>query len=779
MMRHPRLVRAALALLVAAALVSASAWGQRQGLPPPPRILPLPEIPSALEDDPAREAAGFSLAIKVPTDANLRRKLEGLDHYLKEESWSDAVRLLQALVEQKEDAFMPVTRRDRDGQPTVHWTGIRREANRLLATLPRPAREFYELTFGPTAGKLLCEAKANHDPLLLEQVAFRFFHTEAGREAAELLGTLSLDRGDHALAALCFQRLLNHAQADELAPLTLVRAAAAFQKNSDSAAVEAVWKRLAAKTPQGIRLGNRHLSLDELQKQLGRLPSSTGARNGEWIVYGGNPSRNGMGTGSPPELDAKWSQPLVFEETTRGWLRHAHDLLETRSRPAIPGFHPIAVGEQLIYRSYRGVHAVGSRTGNELWNTQLTGSLDALAADEAQRAYVSIWNDIYLKAHPHIFFENSLVGSLSSDGSRVYTIEDWATPPFPSPITGMARRGRRDVDPSGAPTYPDAAYHNRLVALDLKNGEPLWVLGGRASGPDTEEREASASLLQNTYFLGPPLPLAGRLYAMTETQQNLRLVCLQAGTGELLWAQTLASPQNPLLLDAGRRLYAAHLAYGRGILVCPTNAGAIFGVDPLTRQLVWAFAYRDKPLATGPRLRGSRSARELEIESLPHLRSSTWKSSAPIIHDGRVIFTAPDAPAVYCLDVRDGALLWKQDRREDDLYLAGVFEGKVLLVGKQDCRALKLTDGAEAWRVEAGLPSGQGAAAGKCYYLPLKSAGPDQEPAIYVINLEDGAITSRLTSPGKEVPGNLLFASGLVLSQSADNLTAYPQAKNP
>jgi len=44
----------------------------------------------------------------------------------------------------------------------------------------------------------------------------------------------------------------------------------------------------------------------------------------------------------------------------------------------------------------------------------------------------------------------------------------------------------------------------------------------------------------------------------------------------------------------GRRAHAAPLAYGEGILVCPTNAGAVFGVDFLTHRLLWAYAYRDR-----------------------------------------------------------------------------------------------------------------------------------------------------------------------------------------
>ena len=58
--------------------------------------------------------------------------------------------------------------------------------------------------------------------------------------------------------------------------------------------------------------------------------------------------------------------------------------------------------------------------------------------------------------------------------------------------------------------------------------------------------------------------------------------------------QTLGMTQDKMQNDASRRSKAAHLAYGEGMLVCPTNAGAIFGVNLLENSLVWAYPYRDK-----------------------------------------------------------------------------------------------------------------------------------------------------------------------------------------
>src|SRR5207253_181647 len=63
-----------------------------------------------------------------------------------------------------------------------------------------------------------------------------------------------------------------------------------------------------------------------------------------------------------------------------------------------------------------------------------------------------------------------------------------------------------------------------------------------------------------------------------------------------------------------------------------------------------------------------------------------WRVTAPVIADGKVVVAPPDASAVYCLDLRTGASLWSRPRRAGDLCLAGAFNGKVLIVGKDRCR---------------------------------------------------------------------------------------------
>ncbi len=145
-----------------------------------------------------------------------------------------------------------------------------------------------------------------------------------------------------------------------------------------------------------------------------------------------------------------------------------------------------------------------------------------------------------------------------------------------------------------------------------------------------------------------------------------------------------------------------------------------------------------------------------------------------MIRDGKVVFTAPDGPALTCLGLRDGTIRWKQDRQADDLYLAGVYADRAVVVGKRSCRALSLDQGAGLWTVETGQPSGRGVAAAGIYYLPLREGLRPGEPELCAIDLVKGRVVSHTHAPGKQVAGNLVFAHGDLISQTVTDVVAYP-----
>src|SRR5262249_1448984 len=160
-------------------------------------------------------------------------------------------------------------------------------------------------------------------------------------------------------------------------------------------------------------------------------------------------------------------------------------------------------------------------------------------------------------------------------GTFVFAIDDLAVPPPPQMqvgIDGDVPRGGYQSNSNLNETLKGAILHSKLRAYDLASGKLRWEVGGR--GKDKDQ-------LHDSFFLGPQLPMAGKLYCLTEKNQELRLISLEPQTGKLLQVQELATTKDKMQIDVARRVQAAHLAYGEGMLVCPTNAGAILGIDLL------------------------------------------------------------------------------------------------------------------------------------------------------------------------------------------------------
>ncbi|GIW79630.1 MAG: hypothetical protein KatS3mg105_1437 [Gemmatales bacterium] len=738
------------------------------------QIGPKVETPDGDDED-------LRASISLKVDSRLKRRIEAAVDLLKEQNWGDAVYVLQGLLDGPEDAIFEQT--TEDGK--TRWTSIKAEANRLIGSMPKEGLEVYELQWGAKARNLLQQAKLQPEERtdeelrsmtpaeILGRVAKNYLHTKAGTEAAELLATLRLQRGEPDMAVLHFKQLLSRPNY-EASPLTLLKAAIACQMVGDENGVGQFLDRLEAVAPGGVRLGEERVSLDRLRAELAKVSRASFAiASAEiWPTFRGNQSRTAVGEGSTPFLDdIKWKQDITREGQTKQWIDVAARFVKDyKKEPLIPAFCPIAAGGKLVYRSYSGIDAVNLSDGKLAWEQVLDRSLYRLLRDGNTSRMLAQWWQLYGQSgKQQVLFENSLVGTLSTDGQLVYGVDDL---PFP-PYAHAYMFGR----PQQFGALSDMIENNKLTAIELNSGKLRWELGGNGN---TE--------LDNSFFLGPPLPLSGKLYLLNEKAGELRLICLDPhavdpqtnrATPKVVWMQKLASFLNPLQRDIGRRLHAAHLAYGEGVLVCSTNAGAVLGVDLLTQSLVWAYRYEEQSvLPTQPNRFVPYGMPSIELQ---------WRGSAPIIHNGYVVFTAPDATSIHCVRIRTGERVWKKPRG-NDLYLAGVFDDNVVIVGSDTCRSLDLATGRLRWKLDTGMPSGQGiASADGRYFLPLaSSAGRTKtEPEVCVIDIAAGRIIARTktrwnphdNTRSGEVPGNLLFCDGKVISQTIDQVVAYPQLK--
>lgn len=654
-MRRTAVVLLALGLAASLALME-PAWAQRvRGLPVPQP----PSEPTLPGSETNRDPNEFSHALTLPTDNALAGRVAAAEDYIREKDWEKAVTQLQRLLDRKEDVFVQATRRDANGRETRPWVSVRAEAERLLASMPSEGLEFYRLNQRASSKQLLDKARAESDPAILADVAKRYLYTEAGAEAANLLGTYYLERGQHIPAALMFERLINREGADNLSPATLIKAALAFRRTGDRGKEENAWNLLTERNGDRVKLGDRTISVndlrDDVEQNFKALVAATNLY--DWSMYGGNPTRSSTANGGTPFLEKRWYLPILSErneQTRKLILERAVRTMETRNQPVLPTFFPIAAGGRLIYRSFWGVHAVDLRTGKLLWEAPGELTLDRIYDTKRPLPWkgamvnaLNQWVQQYTNTGKiNILFENSMLGTLTTDNQQVYVVDDVAMPPWMgyNPYDGSMGR----LPNLGDPKLNGMMQHNRLQAYDLKSGKLRWELGGYG-----EKKDAGINDLNDTYFLGPPLPMHGKLYVLAEKQQELNLICLDAVKGEVTWRQKLAEARDKIAQDVTRRTQAAHLAYGEGILVCPTNAGAVLGVDLLSHSLLWAYPYREGQVVE---MQGTRNFGR-PIPALP-VKAPEWKASAPVVQDGRVVFTAPDAASIHCVRLRDGTRLW-------------------------------------------------------------------------------------------------------------------------
>jgi outer membrane protein assembly factor BamB/tetratricopeptide (TPR) repeat protein len=710
--------------------------------------------------------------------------------------WERACKTLQELVGREQDEWVPLSGTDATGREIQRYGSVKKEALRLIGTLPKEGRSYYQATYGPKAETMVKRARENSDEREMGKALSLYLYTDAGADAANWLGTWMLDRADFVGATRYFLQLINRAGIKEVKNhRALVKAALAFHHQGDEvkAYKDQVFKELEARGIE-IKFRAEPRTVAELQDTINKMVTRVSLQSAsDSPIFRGRPNRNATLPGGPPFMEPVWKQKSVRTDATTQQLRTAETALQTRNLPILSTFFPVTAtvtkGEKkiplLIYRSYWGVHAVNMKSGKLEWDSPSDWSIDRVLGavgrdrDSNKVTAYSTWLGHFLAStvRPQIIFENSVLGTLSADSKMVYAVEDLAVPPPQHMTVSDPRFG---TNWNWGPQVSAAINHNKLQAFELGTGGKLkWELGGRDDKLP----------LSDTYFLGPPLPVNGRLYVLTEKQQELGLVAIDPATGKVLGKQTLANTKDlKLSQDPLRRTQAAHLSYGEGILVVPTNAGAVFGIDLLSNSLVWAYPYREA--GTGPATPaiprwGVPPPGWIRLPNGMIIPASSnevhWQVTAPVVQNGKVVFTAPDAKGIHCISLRDGTRLWTQPRRDDDMFLAGVFDGKAVIVGRSRTRAISLARGDVVWELETGLPSGQGAAASPnaageiIYYLPVREAINTREPEICAINVNRGLIHAHTRSRKREVPGNLIFYEGSVLSQTHTEVVAYPQ----
>ena len=312
----------------------------------------------------------------------------------------------------------------------------------------------------------------------------------------------------------------------------------------------------------------------------------TGEEATEWVLFRGNAARNAESRGGFPLLTARWRVRAANHPSDEEMIRQQRDMFRDQGIPAIPTCsrwpwptscscgHPGGWWPSTWIRANASGISRGSRTRTKTrCRTISSAPISRLPDPYAMELNQRVWDDA-----PY--------GQMSSDGQQVFLL--WR---LASDLQQMSTR----VLPFGRQSPEGSVETNKLVALDLRpQGKLRWIVG--------DEDGTDEPKLAGAFFLGPPLPLMGQLYVLAEINSEIRLVVLDAATGQLQWAQQLAHvDQREIATDPTRRAAGASPSFSDGILVCPTSAGAVVAVDISTRSLLWGYQY---PHAAGARRGG-------------------------------------------------------------------------------------------------------------------------------------------------------------------------------
>ncbi|MCE9568133.1 MAG: PQQ-binding-like beta-propeller repeat protein [Planctomycetes bacterium] len=799
-----------------------------------------------------------NIPFTFPAERDLTNQLKAARDYLsfKTIPWNTVCPLLQNILEAKSDSFFNTYYIAANGKKELLRISVKTEANRIIAAFPKEGIEFYQQTYGGTASAQLDDAiKANYDIPLLAEISQRYLHTKAGGEATILLASLYLERGNYLEAAQAFERAFGRLGADDfMTPRTLFKAALAFKRSGDpryAASLKVAIESLRKSTEKtGLILGRQTYPFEKLKAEIDRnlelLRITTTV--GEWAMLGGNGQRSATIDGGPPFLDPTFRTTMFYtgDDEANTWIKTELEKLfvrdgKTTKAVPLPGFFPITTTDMVIFRTYSGVFGVATRdqvvggkvirAGDVRWVSRTTFGPHQMLTPGEHHGEVNLkqniqeWWQTYSQAGvTSVLYENPLIGGLSHDGQNVYFIDDVAIPPppvFNDPNMGFNQQPQYRQHGELA----DAVRAGRLAAVDLKTGGVKWDLGRvrvyvsddpkipppPPLPPKLTEEEADKTtnafqLCLDAIFLSAPLPLDGKLYVLIEQAGVIRLLCLDprnliAVPGRpnvrvptLVWSQKLGRPANNLPQDSIRRYQGATLAAGEGIIICPTNSGAIVAVDAMSRSLLWAHAYKKND----PEARPRQPMFDMNGRMIPpvQLKPDRWRASSPIIANGRIILTAYDSDKLECLDLRTGKVLWTVPRTNDDLYVGGVVNDRVIVVGRNQVKGyhligegddLKPRVAFEPTILPSATPTGHGVGGRGVYYIPVRqdNAGRDSVPPaeVWAVNVETGQIVSKTGAHkrndnaelAKFGIGNLVFQDGMVFAQSAWELACYPQ----
>ncbi|MGD0896296.1 MAG: HEAT repeat domain-containing protein [Thermoguttaceae bacterium] len=741
--------------------LSKVAPGKGPNIRPPAPESPEPRVGPAGGED------SLSVAVLVRVDQEAEESCREAQTAIGEKNFEKAVKLLQSLAGSEQGRGFWRMKDEPRRTTSVAWA-----ANHLLGTMPAEAIDSYARLNDAPARALFEQARQAGNEGDLRRAARRYFHTEYGYQAMDLLGATAFDRGDFLAAARAWETLYREhrgGRADR--PVLLAKAAVACHLAGAKAQAEAFQSELKSRHPDArAAIAAEQVRLtDFVSKALAAPPAAEGLRRApaqEWASAAGAPDAAAVMPDCPPP----WSYlfgPAAGQQAgnaaallgyTGGggpgkpsigaaWPRIAPD----RGRLAVTAspwggrnvtfdlpamLHPVVTAGQVLYRRQDEVAVCSLETGGELWKTAGL--------------------PLYRNLNPAALAENRWLPSvgdagryaLTVGGGQVYTVcrFSWIDP-------NLFELGEQDGAAGSTLAAVPLAERGRKIA---------WEAGG-GKGDDDVARQAK--------YLAAPTYCDGRLYVLATCAGAYHALCFDAGSGALIW-RTLIGPvptasgderqwMAAFALEAlGERGSPITVADGRAYLI--TNCGVVAALDAATGQPVWGHQYEST--LTGawwlskPGTPIAQKAYTFLVASRP------LEPVNPLIAvEGRLVCLPCDATSVFALDAQTGDLLW-QTPREAQQDLSAVDDQRVLISGP-DLVFLKVQDGSTVRKLPAEV-------LGKPAVTP-RAVLAAERGAIVRVDLDTYHADRLATGAEHAILGRLISSQGRLVAANAAGVGIY------
>ena len=753
----------------------------------------------------------------LKTDPDLESILEKASRFAKDENWTVATKLWQAVLDRSGDAMW-----SEDG---VIYYSLAEQVERKLSSLPPEALRAYRVLADADARAILAAAGEGQQSQALGRVVGNYFVSSIGDDAAFELGCLKLDRYDFVGALRLFQKLVDrHPDSDIPEDQVYLRIALchAYMGNlraSDDAIATAENSLAGGSAAGGVTPDQLRDSLTQLTVESVSSMTDKAIR-----MHLSDKRRHGVMPGL--------AESYMNRDLAAVWQFY----VEPKSRYVLAS----AKGRTLIGRNSHGDYALGTRNDGEkemieawrsknwrpaghvlfdddriyfkaaadiaVWDRKPISEISYGATEKTKPidwvAWRSVWRNTFkmdsatealLLMRRHYgnyrrnrrqksakspepqdsdevqFFGDQVYQQMSICDGMLYSIEGESFDDS-TPLAGRSRKTRFQYDMSVR-----RVRKNRLTAYSADSGRWQWSLPVEPSSDATEQEvEAGADRespwLESGGFMAAPIGYEGLVLVPVSEGGAIAVYALDPkDDGRTVWKSFLCDEP-----ETGAVAWSPiQLSLDGSDLFVNTGLGTVFVMDASTGKIRFARRYERK---------GSHdSTVRVYNAQQPKLKFDGWASDVVVPWQNQLICFGSDTDTIFAIDRSSGRSIWNCPMNpigQKVDYLLGVRDGMLYAAGPKTIIAYDLNgEGRMVWGADelfdGKTSQGRGMLTEDAIYIPVDNGiykyslggkrGKAQVVAKVGVNLGTDAPVGNLYSDGQRIwvhGGPRLYALG-------------------